>query len=233
MTASSFIRSGSSGVDPVAFPAGRAQLGIDLVRVVAALAGDDQHVHALSSATSAIASFTASVDVPIAGPRAAHLRRREEHRLDDGRNRAPRCMRCSSTEPTIPRQPIEPTSHTCARSLYSAATTASPISCGPTLRVPGVWMSAVASRLAALRHRALDALGRFGLVERVAQHHRRREDRRQRVGQALPGDVGRASRGSARRGPCRAASSDAEGSMPIEPAASTPRRTGCRRTCCR
>ena len=42
-----------------------------------------------------------------------------------------------------------------------------------------------------LTDRRFDPVGQRALVERVAQHHAGREDRRQRVGHALSGDVGR------------------------------------------
>ena len=68
------------GVDPVALPAGRAQLRIDLVGVVAALAGDDHRqllqrldVRGVRHRAGALADVRAL---------AARLRGREEHRLD-------------------------------------------------------------------------------------------------------------------------------------------------------
>ena len=50
-------------------------------------------------------------------------------------------MRCTSTDPTMPRQPTMPTLNIAI--VYRASKTAAPISCVPTLRVPAVWMSAV------------------------------------------------------------------------------------------
>jgi hypothetical protein len=48
-------------------------------------------------------------------------------------------MRCISTDPTMPRQPTRPTRFMIAFSfpIYSAASTASPISLVPTRVVPG------------------------------------------------------------------------------------------------
>src|ERR1700730_5641533 len=42
-------------------------------------------------------------------------------------------------------------------------------------------------------HRALDARRALAVLEGVAQQHRRREDRRERIGEVLAGDVGRAA----------------------------------------
>ena len=70
-------------------------------------------------------------------------------------------------------------------------------------------------------------------AERVAEHHRHRQDLRQRIGHALAGDVGRravdrlvealaVARRARPTAACRSSRS-----------ASRPRRRGCRRTCCR
>ena len=170
------------------------------------------------------------------------------------------CMRSTSTEPTMPRHPIMPTlscsppanpgllhstklvrrdgsgtsdpalTHQC----HSAATTASPISCVPTCRrarlvdirrAQALWQH--------LLHRGLDPVRPLVLVERVAQHHGRRQDRRQRIREILAGDIGRravdrlvealaALRRAKPKAACRSS-----------PSAWTPRPTGCRRTCCR
>ena len=116
----------------------------------------------------------------------------------------------------------------------TAATTASPISRVPTRRQPR--LEDVAGALALGQHpahRALDAVRLLGQAERMPQHHRHRQDRGERIGDVLAGDVGRravhrlvqplACRRRARpKAACRSSRS-----------ASRPRRRGCRRTCCR
>ena len=79
------------------------------------------------------------------------------------------------------------------------------------------------------------AVGGVGAPERPAQQHRRREDRADRVGHVLAGDVRAQSRGSARTGRTCRARSGARRATPTaasraSPRARPPRRTGCRRT---
>ena len=52
-------------------------------------------------------------------------------------------MRCTSTEPTMPRQPTMPTLNMTAFPFYSRSATADAISAVLTFRVPAVYMSAV------------------------------------------------------------------------------------------
>src|SRR3546814_20558215 len=51
------------------------------------------------------------------------------------------------------------------------------------------WSSDVALPI----YRRVDPIGGLVHVERMAQQHRRRQDRRARIGLALPGDLGRAA----------------------------------------
>ena len=70
------------------------------------------------------------------------------------------------------------------------------------------------------QHRAdrpLDAVGDVRARKRIAEHHRDRQDRRQGIGLVLPCDVGRRAMYRLVE-TFRFASSDAEGSMPIDPA---------------
>ena len=76
--------------------------------------------------------------------------------------------------------------------LPSAATTASPIARVPTTASPG--QRDVAGAQTQLQHAAdgaLDPVRDVGARERVAEHHRERQDRRQRIRLVLPRDVRR------------------------------------------
>ena len=92
------------------------------------------------SAAMSVALFTASTDLPTFGafPPACEVEKKTGSIASKSRSSR---MRCTSTEPTIPRQPTMPTLS--IPIVYRAATTASPISWVPTLRAPAVWMSAV------------------------------------------------------------------------------------------
>ena len=62
----------------------------------------------------------------------------------------------------------------------------------PTRRVPRLRDVGRAIAFGERRaHRALDRVGKVAALERIAQHHRRRQDRRQRIGDVLARDVGR------------------------------------------
>ena len=108
ITASSFMRSARRGVDPVAVPARRAELRQHRVRLVAALAGDDR-IERRERLRRRSRRASGGVSPPIDGTLAADVRRREEHRLDRARSRAPPACATSAPSPTMPRQPTNPT----------------------------------------------------------------------------------------------------------------------------
>ena len=75
---------GAGRVDPIALPAGGTKLRIDLVRVVATLAGDDD-VHALQGIDALGIEQLAGFLAADLRPGTAGSRRREKHRLDMGK----------------------------------------------------------------------------------------------------------------------------------------------------
>ena len=152
MTASSFIRRVGRGVDPVAVPAGGAQLGEHLAGVVAALAGDDD-VAALQRARCRSASLSGARSSPCA---AGACRRRCEVLKNTGSIRAKSpsaCMRSISTEPTMPRQPIDADQ----RSLSAN---------------PSPFQMLSANLVAAARERRARRTGALALVPSGARHDR-------------------------------------------------------------
>ena len=137
MTASSFMRSARGGVDPVALPARRAQLRIDLVGVVAALAGDD-HRQRLRAPSMSLASLTgAGVACRSPGPCRPPARwRRTPARC--GRSRAPRACAAPAPSPPCRASRRFRLSSMIPCQFIGPPTTASPISAVPTFRVPAV-----------------------------------------------------------------------------------------------
>jgi hypothetical protein len=99
---------GAGGVDPVAVPARGAQLGEDLGGVVAALAGDDD-VAALErvDVEGVLAAWSRSWPCAGALPPALLV---EKNTGSMSAKSPSACMRSISTEPTMPRQPTNPTS---------------------------------------------------------------------------------------------------------------------------
>jgi hypothetical protein len=93
---------GGCGVDPVAVPAGSAQLGEHFGGVVAALGGDDDVARfkaSMSYASCSVVSFFACAG---ALPPALEV----EKNTGSIRSKSPSaCMRSIRTEPTMPRQP--------------------------------------------------------------------------------------------------------------------------------
>ena len=115
-----------------------------------------------------------------------------------------------------------------------AATTASPISRVPTCSLPSAPDVGGAQPCGEHgAHRRLDAVGGFGPGKLRAQHHRRGEDRRQRIGLPCPRCRAREPWIGSYRPLSVASSERGDGSMPIEPVTSPPGRRGCRRTGCR
>ena len=125
-----------------------------------------------------------------------------------------------------------PAAHDCARQRGQPPHR--PFPRVPSTVAPGAAMSAVRCPWASTRRTAASIRSpTSGPRERIAEHHRRRQDRRQRIGQVLAGDVRARSRGSARTGPCCLHRARPTAACRSSRPASTPRRTGCRRTCCR
>ncbi len=255
------------GVDPVAVPAGGAQLGEHLGGVVAALGGDDDVAALQRLDVEGVLQRGLVLRLRRAPCRRRWRWRRTSARSGRSRPR-PACGPSAPSRPCRASRPGRPAvvvhcefhcrpfrmDSCCPRLvrrgrggarrtgaaspwlvfLVIAATTASPISRVPTLRVPSDQMSAVRRPCGSTcLHRRLDAVGGFGLVEGEAEHHGGGQDCSQRIGHALAGDVGRAAvaglvqalvarRSGWPRAACRSSRS-----------ASPPRRTGCRRTCCR
>ena len=118
----------------------------------------------------------------------------------------------------------------------SAATTASPIARVPTTVSPAAAMSAVRKPSPARRAHGLPRSARATLgLGRTCSGTSSRRDRIVASGFArCPCPRCRApSRGSARRGPCRSRRATPTAACRSSRRASPPRRTGCRRTCCR
>ena len=82
-------------------------------------------------------------------------------------------------------------------------------------------------------HRVLDARRDVGALERVAEHHRRATGSSPADWPCPARRCPAPSRGSARTGPCRSRRATPRAACRSSPRASTPRRRGCRRTCCR
>src|SRR5471030_772883 len=107
------------------------------------------------------------------------------------------CMRCIRTEPTMPRQPTKPTSFIIIPSitlyrLYYLYRLHQGLDHGVAHRfgadLGGAGFVDVGRAQALRQHLldgVLDTVGLLGFVEREAQHHRGRQDRRQRIGDAL------------------------------------------------
>src|SRR5256885_13320602 len=140
-------------------------------------------------AARSFASLTAAVSLPIDGPLPPACEVEKNTGSKWSKSRSSR-MRCTSTDPTMPRQPTMPTLNMRA-SLYGCRDRVAHFT-GADLAGSGrVDVGGAQALTQDLFHRGLDALGCLFLPERVAQHHGRRKDGGKRIGHALAGDVGR------------------------------------------
>src|SRR6185295_6726604 len=98
---------------------------------------------------------------------------------------------CTRTDPTMPRQPTMPTLNMTAFPLQPFRDRGCHLRGAYLPRTRSIYVRRAETVAQRLLHRTLQAFGRGTLVERVAQHQRRRQDRRQRIGDALARDVGR------------------------------------------
>ncbi len=94
-------------VDPIAIPPGCTQLGENLGRVVATLARDD-HI-TFFQGVEVGGGFELGFVFGERRRRAACVAGAEKHRLDQSEIVLLPCIRCISTEPTMPRHPTRPT----------------------------------------------------------------------------------------------------------------------------
>ena len=191
------------------------------------------------SASMSIASFTRLDRLADRRALAAGLRGGEEHRLDLveiallahalHEHRADHAAPADESDSQHLAQSIES-----ATLVHSAATTASPISAVPTLRVPARVNVRRAQALAQhFVHRGFDAVGRLG-AGRASSAASSPPTGSSPADWRCPCRRCRApSRGSARTGPCRSRRARPTAACRSSRSASTPRRTGCRRTCCR
>src|SRR5258706_4405811 len=101
-------------------------------------------------------------------------------------------IRCTSTEPTRPRQPTMPTLNMTAFLFLQPFRNRGRHFRGAYLpRVRSIYVGSAIAVAQRLFHRRLEPRGRGRLVQGMAQHQRRGQDGRERIGDALAGDVGR------------------------------------------
>ncbi len=251
ITASSLHPQRGRRVDPVAVEARVAQPRKHRVRPVAALAGDDR-VETTKRRRARSRPAACPEARPIAGtlPPALDVEKNTGSIVSKSRSSS---MRCISTDPTIPRQPTNPTRIaiplTVLRLLspLRSRSRVTPRSAGddrvrPSRAVPidRARRAAAAGdvrRAQALSQRGangcLDAIGDIG-ASRTCGGTSSRATGSSPADSPCPGPRCPApSRGSARTAPCRSHRATPTAACRSSRRASTPRRTGCRRTGCR
>src|SRR3977135_1231585 len=152
------------------------------------------------------ASLSGAVSFPMNGP-IPPTREVEKNTGSISAKSRSACMRCISTDPTIPRQPTIPTRFIafpacpiCVsyRTEPQKGCSASSerrdygISHLPGANLAGSSLKNIGGAIPLgeyFLHRDFDAGGDPVLIEAVAEHHRRRQDGRQRIGEVLPRDV--------------------------------------------
>src|SRR5471032_1606672 len=102
-------------------------------------------------------------------------------------------MRCTRTDPTIPRQPTIPTLNM-AISLWTLERGQNGLAHLLRAHLLRARLDDVGGAITLLQyflHRSLDPVCRGQLLQRVTQHHGRRQDRGERVRDVLSRDIGR------------------------------------------
>src|ERR1051325_990131 len=131
------------------------------------------------SAFSAFRSFalcTAPVSLPIEGPLPPACEVEKNTGSTWSKSRSSR-MRCTSTEPTIPRHPTIPTcSMNVVYCLKSGKHRIRHLGGAYFARPCCMNVSGAQALAQDFCHTFLDPLCRLGCLQRVAQHHRRRQD---------------------------------------------------------
>src|SRR5204863_2079631 len=163
-----------------------------------------------ASSLTLFASLSGAVSFPMNGP-SPPTREVQKNTASLRAKSRSACMRCISTDPTIPRQPTIPTRFTafpacpicvCQRTEPQKGCTASPerghhgISHLPGANSAGSSPKNIRGAIPLgeyFLHRDFNTGRDPFLIEAVPEHHRRRQDCRQRIGEVLPRDVRRRS----------------------------------------
>src|SRR5687768_6246390 len=139
------------------------------------------------SSETSLASLTASAD--FTGPLTPACEVEKNSGSIWSKSRSSR-MRCTRTDPTMPLQPTIPTLNIAMILKRFQHRLAHFCGAGAT-RSLGMDVGGAQSVTQNLRHRGFDALGGLLLAQRIAKHHRRGQDGRERIGDALARDVRR------------------------------------------